>query len=296
MAVLKWCAYIGASLYSLHVPVGFGVRAGLQVNTSHIFPQSVLVAITLVGSGSGDEGARARDRCKLGLPYAQWPWPHYHRWGQVPSCWSRSPEGWVQADSTPFKCVISLLPVLAPLPLTLLQEQASLCVLFTSGAKASSSPPVGPTSTPKEACLPCVGPQDWGAQCVAWTAYSPGWISSHVISLFPCVPSQGHSSLTWSLLFLSYPIPCGSFLYPCLYKWLSARFWLVFSENISMCRCILDVSVWGGEFHILLFRHLDLPILDFVLLVRSPMTLNFLQKCSFDLWDSFPSNSMILRC
>ena len=36
--------------------------------------------------------------------------------GQVPSCWSRSPEGQVQAGSIPFKCMFSALPAPVPLP------------------------------------------------------------------------------------------------------------------------------------------------------------------------------------
>ena len=40
--------------------------------------------------------------------------------------------------------------------------------------------------------LPWVGPQDWGAQSVAQTAYSPGWVSACIISLSPWVPFQGH--------------------------------------------------------------------------------------------------------
>lgn len=66
--VLKWCAYIGVSLCSLCVPSGFGVRAGLQVNVSHIFPQEYLAAVTLVGGKTEDKGTRARARCELMLP------------------------------------------------------------------------------------------------------------------------------------------------------------------------------------------------------------------------------------
>ena len=45
-----------------------GERAGFDVNTSHIFPQGVLVVVILVGGGIGDGGARAGPRCELGLP------------------------------------------------------------------------------------------------------------------------------------------------------------------------------------------------------------------------------------
>ena len=39
---------------------------------------------------------------------------------------------------------------------------------------------------------------------------------------------------------------------------ISANFQLVFNENCSMFRCILDVYVAGDEFHILLLHHPDL--------------------------------------
>ena len=58
---------MGASLYRLCVPNAFGGRAGFDMNTSHIFPQGVLAAITLVRSGAGEGGARAGSRCELGL-------------------------------------------------------------------------------------------------------------------------------------------------------------------------------------------------------------------------------------
>ena len=58
---------MGASQYCLHVPSGFDGRAGSEVSMNHIFPQRVLVAITLVGGGAGNGGARARARCGLGL-------------------------------------------------------------------------------------------------------------------------------------------------------------------------------------------------------------------------------------
>ena len=37
------------------------------MNTSFVFPQGVLVAVTLVGSGDGDGVAGARARCEQGL-------------------------------------------------------------------------------------------------------------------------------------------------------------------------------------------------------------------------------------
>ena len=57
-----------ACLYRLHVPSAFGGRAGFDLNISHVLPQGVLAALTLVGDGAGDEGARARARCGVELP------------------------------------------------------------------------------------------------------------------------------------------------------------------------------------------------------------------------------------
>ena len=59
---------MGASLYCLFVPSGFGERDGFDTNTSYAFPQGVLTALTLLGGGAGDEGAGARARCEPGLP------------------------------------------------------------------------------------------------------------------------------------------------------------------------------------------------------------------------------------
>ena len=55
---------VGATLHSLHVPSGFGGEAGSDVNTSHIFLQGMLAAVTLVEGGTAERGARARARCE----------------------------------------------------------------------------------------------------------------------------------------------------------------------------------------------------------------------------------------
>ena len=67
MAVFKVCPYVGVSLYSLHVPNVFTGRAEFDVNTSQVFPQAVLAAITVVGCKAGAGGARAGARCEEGL-------------------------------------------------------------------------------------------------------------------------------------------------------------------------------------------------------------------------------------
>ena len=56
---------MGVSLCSLHVPSGFGGRAGSDKDVSYVFTQGVLAAITMVGGGAGDRGARTRARYDL---------------------------------------------------------------------------------------------------------------------------------------------------------------------------------------------------------------------------------------
>ena len=46
----------------------FRGRAGFDMNTSHVFPQHVLEAITLAGVGTGDGGAGAGAGFVMGLP------------------------------------------------------------------------------------------------------------------------------------------------------------------------------------------------------------------------------------
>lgn len=48
MVFLKGYLYVGAFLHILVVSYGFGGRTGFDVNMSHVFPQSVLEAITLL--------------------------------------------------------------------------------------------------------------------------------------------------------------------------------------------------------------------------------------------------------
>ena len=87
IAVLKWYPYVEVALYNLPVPSGFGRRAGFDMSTSHILPQAVLAAITLVGGGAGDGGALGPDPgVRQGFPSAQGPSPVGGRsrpWSQI---------------------------------------------------------------------------------------------------------------------------------------------------------------------------------------------------------------------
>ena len=66
--VLKGCSYVGTSLYRICLLSAFGGKAGFDVDASHIFPQGVLAAVTLVRGVAGDGGARACAGCEAGLP------------------------------------------------------------------------------------------------------------------------------------------------------------------------------------------------------------------------------------
>lgn len=50
------------------MPNAFGRMTGSEVDASHIFPQGVLVAVTLVGSGAGDGGAKGGPGYEARLP------------------------------------------------------------------------------------------------------------------------------------------------------------------------------------------------------------------------------------
>lgn len=129
------------------------------------------------------------------------------------------------------------------------------------------SPPVNPTALQrrKRAHLPCIRPEDWGAQWVAQTTDCPRRISTHVISLFLWVLFQGHKS--WLIGFFvclffffsssSYSVMCVFFLQPWLYRKPSASFQLVFRVDYSTCQCIFDVFEVEGELCIVLLCHFD---------------------------------------
>lgn len=51
-------------LHTLHVSSALRERGGFDIDTSHVFPQGVLAAITLLGGRAGDGGDRADARCE----------------------------------------------------------------------------------------------------------------------------------------------------------------------------------------------------------------------------------------
>ena len=68
IAFLKGYSYVGTFVYRLCVPNAFGGIAGFDMDASHIFPQGVLAAITLIGGGAGAREPRASSGCEAGLP------------------------------------------------------------------------------------------------------------------------------------------------------------------------------------------------------------------------------------
>ena len=63
MVILKVCSYVGVSLYRPHMTNSFGWGAGFDVDESHVLPQHLLAAITMVGDGAGDGVARDGAGC-----------------------------------------------------------------------------------------------------------------------------------------------------------------------------------------------------------------------------------------
>ena len=149
--------------------------------------------------------------------------------------------------------------ILKPHSLPFIGGQGSANVLLPSRVQASHSLTVNPTGSPISQGV---------SSSLCWTS----WLGSpicgsncsflrdlHSCNLpFPVRPLSGAQVLTWLLYFPSYPILCGSFLQPWLYKSLSASLQLVFSENCSTSRCIFDVFMGRGELLILLIHRLHL--------------------------------------
>ena len=76
--VLKVCPYLGAFLYDLQAPSGFGVRSGFDVNIHHTFLRVCWkLSPGWGGEEGGDGGARIRARCEPGLSSASWLSPPY---------------------------------------------------------------------------------------------------------------------------------------------------------------------------------------------------------------------------
>ena len=85
---------MGAPLYSLCVPSAFFGRAGFDIITSHIFPQGVLAAITLVGGWAAHGRARTGASFEPGLPLSSVAIiTQVYDW--IPNFQSRIPEDWV---------------------------------------------------------------------------------------------------------------------------------------------------------------------------------------------------------
>ena len=92
----------------------FGVKAGFDVDTSHVFSQGVLTMVTLVGGVVGVGRVKAYAGCEAGLPSLHGCCcpvrdevcsPDARVWGGVSG----------YPDYALFECVLFLLPTLGPL-------------------------------------------------------------------------------------------------------------------------------------------------------------------------------------
>ena len=95
LLTLTGCPCVGLFLCIMLVPTGFCLGSRFEMSTEHVFHQSVLEVITLVGSGAGDGGLDLVSGVSWSFCYAQWPLSPYQWWAWVPWCWRRSPEIWV---------------------------------------------------------------------------------------------------------------------------------------------------------------------------------------------------------
>lgn len=80
-------------------------------------------------------------------------------------------------------CLVANQPLHTPGKWSLGFSSPSLCLSGSLSTKVGG-----------RGCLFHVGPQDWDAPSMAWTAHSPGWASTYANSLFLLVSSQGHRS------------------------------------------------------------------------------------------------------
>ena len=80
------------------------------MDVSHIFPQCVLPALTLVGGEVEKQWLELVLGMRWDFSSAQWQSLPNWEWGLIPSCWSRSHKVQAQARSVPFKCVFFPLP------------------------------------------------------------------------------------------------------------------------------------------------------------------------------------------
>ena len=92
------------------MPSAFGERTGFDMDESHIFPQGVLAAITLVVGESIDGGARAVTECEVGLRLCSVAITTLSGAGSIPSCLSRNLEGHPELALFPLSESLSLSP------------------------------------------------------------------------------------------------------------------------------------------------------------------------------------------
>ena len=108
----------------------FDVRAGFDMNASHIFLQVVLTAITFLGGWAGNGGTRACAVCEVGLPFFSVAITALSGAGSDLKLLEGSPEGQPLAASVPLKCVpfLLLIPGLLSQRRGVLYQMGPLCL------------------------------------------------------------------------------------------------------------------------------------------------------------------------
>lgn len=115
--------------HSLHIRIDFCAWAVSEVSTSHVFPWSVLAAITLIEHGAGEGETSDRARCFPGFSSDQWTIPPY--WGLGESQVAGSGSGWLHSLCI---CVLSPFSTLALSPQRgIVMQQEGLDWMFSVG-------------------------------------------------------------------------------------------------------------------------------------------------------------------
>lgn len=142
-----------------------------------------------------------------------------------------------------------------------------LCVCFYANLSMSQTygscghKPIGLQIGYLGVWLSDAGVKSRGAWCGVWTLHSEKlWVLSFLLIMVGFVVRL--------YLSLSCPLGCGFPLICTVRRGHSARFWLFFRGNCSMCSCRLNVSVGGKAFRIFLCHPLELE-LDFLVLLIS---------------------------
>ena len=142
------------------------------------------------------EGLEPGQGVSWGSSSAQWPAPAYWGWGQVSSCWSKSPEGRVHVCFFPSKCVLSTLPALVPSPqrgAVLEQEGLSRCLVWVvAWARVVLAPEFQTTPQLLPPQVPAMSALTWLSCCLGLSQLCPLPLHTLLACDSPCPKVELH--------------------------------------------------------------------------------------------------------